>query len=144
MDRKDDVIPENLVHALLGALRDPADAKPTPSLRQRILDAAAREPAIVVVRAGEGEWHPIAPGVSAKVLYDDGIARTWLARMGPETSLPAHDHPADEECLVLEGTMEVDGIRVAAGDYQVAMRGTSHGPVHSTTGCLLLVRSASA
>lgn len=142
MERDDDeVLPAPLVRCLLEAVGPVA---PPAALRARVLAAVAPQAAadIVVVRRDEGQWRGIAPGVEEKLLHDDGCARTWLARMQPGAVFPPHAHPGHEECLVLEGTLEADGIAVAAGDYQIALRGSRHGTVSTATGCLLLLRTA--
>lgn len=138
------VLPKSVVRRILEAIEEMPAARPSARLRDRVL-AAAREPittGVRVVRAQEGEWTELAPGVAAKVLFEEGRTRTWLARMRPGAAFPAHAHAEHEECLVLEGDLEGDGIALAAGDYQVAMRGSSHGVVHTRQGCLLLLRSA--
>lgn len=144
MHKEDDALPPALVRAILDAATG-SDAMPGPGLRERILAASlAGDPAPVVVRSGEGAWRPVAPGIRAKILFDDGNARTWLARMEPGAFFPPHDHPGIEECLVLEGSLEADGIRVGAGDYQVSLKGSRHGTVRTTAGCLVLLRTARA
>ena len=144
MHRKDEALPSALVRAILDAGTDSA-AMPDGDLRERILaKASADSPSPTVVRSDDGAWRPIAPGILAKVLFDDGNACTWLARMEAGASFPPHDHPGHEECLVLEGSLEADGICVNAGDYQVAMKGSRHGSVRTSTGCLVLLRTARA
>lgn len=144
MDGRDDALPSALVRAILEAGTDSADM-PGPDLRERILAlAAAGNPAFTVVRSDEGAWRPIAPGILAKVLFDDGIACTWLARMEAGAFFPPHDHPGVEECLVLEGSLEADGVCMGAGDYQVAMKGSRHGTVRASSRCLVLLRTARA
>ena len=144
MEPSDPVLPESVINELLGAIREiPCVAAPT-ALRDRVL-AAACDPVgaeILVVRAHEGEWHELAPGFTVKVLFEEGRTRTFLARMRPGASFPAHAHAEHEECMVLEGDLEGDGIALAAGDYQVALRGSTHGVVHTRQGCLLLLRAA--
>lgn len=144
MKRKDDVLPERLIRDILAASHEQAGVMPHPGVRERLLAAiGSYPPGLRVVKSREGEWRTLAPGVSAKVLRDDGRTCTWLGRMEPGASFPAHDHPVDEECLVLEGDMEADGVSISAGDYQIALAGTRHGAVRSRGGCVVLIRSAS-
>ena len=137
-----------MLEALLCALA-PLETSRAAAIKSRLFEriafeeAAAHRQEITVVRAAEGEWTPFAPGVRAKVLFDDGRTRTWLARLEREASLPAHTHPADEECLLLEGTVYLSDVLMAPGDYQIARAGSRHTRVYSPNGCLLLVRSAS-
>ncbi len=114
-------------------------------LRQSILDRIAQQSlcaAVITVRADEGEWVVIAPGVTKKLLYQDEAANinTYLLRMQPGACLPPHQHVLDEECLVLEGEASLGDLRVYAGDYHLAPKGIPHGVVRSETGALLLLR----
>ncbi len=142
-----DGLPDDMVRSLLSAMGD--SAAPDPLLRARVLaDAVLSAPVepegIVTVRDGDEGWSTLAPGVMAKVLYErDGI-RTWLARLERGAELPAHIHVADEECLVLEGTVMLGGVRASRGDYQIALAGSRHDTVTTDTGCLLFLRSGRA
>ena len=80
------------------------------ALRQRIMytvraaDAEQNGPPLTrTIRAVDGEWKTIAPGVHVKALYKDGEARTYLLRIDPGGVVPGHRHDIDEECIVLEG-----------------------------------------
>jgi quercetin dioxygenase-like cupin family protein len=60
--------------------------------------------------------------------------------MAPGTSLRGHDHDDHgdvEECLVLEGELNVGEDVMRAGDYQRALPGSEHAEQHSRTGALL-------
>jgi quercetin dioxygenase-like cupin family protein len=142
-------------------LRDLAPLDPGPAgarIRQRVLerirppqpDAAADANAaagaaaapFIDIRAHEG-WRKSGPGIEIKVLNDDGHSAAWLVRLAAGATLPAHDHDAGaEECLVLEGRVWLNGVNYGPGDWQLAARGSSHGPVRSDEGCLLFLRSA--
>lgn len=140
-----DLTPDELA-ALLLALT--ADERPRPELRNRVLARVASIEEhgtgdVRTIRAPDGEWRECMPGMRAKVLFDDGTRSTWLARLAPRTSVPAHDHDADEECLVLDGTIELDGVVMGPGDYQIARAGSRHEAVHTDTGCVLLMRTMS-
>jgi hypothetical protein len=104
---------------------------------------AARHHGLIDVRRDEN-WQPLADKAQIKVLLDDGITMSWLAKLDPGADLPGHDHPAGvEECLVLEGELFLNGTRLGAGDYQLAAVGTWHATIRSPRGCLLFVRSPS-
>ena len=147
-DHPEDLLTPEALEALLSALEPLAPLR-AGAIKSRLMERVASEErdreaaGITVVRAAEGEWTALAPGVRTKVLSDDGRTRTWLARLERNARLPGHDHPADEECLMLEGTVYMGDILMAAGDYQIARAGSRHTGVYSPTGCLLLVRSAS-
>ena len=113
-------------------------------LRARILARfAARQQCAVTVRACEGEWRTLAPGVTIKLLRGDAAAGNMTAfiRMEPGSSLESHSHAQDEECLIISGEIFIGGHRLAAGDMHVAGAGTGHEAITSPRGALMLVRA---
>ena len=141
-------LPTELAGALATAL--PAEALGTDrarTLRERVLarvqrdsERAPRE--IKTVRAVDGEWREVLPGMFEKVLYvdlDTGT-RSYLMRGGPGTSVPSHVHPGAEECLVIEGDVRVGAISLRPGDYHVAPPGTTHPVLSSDGGFLVFLR----
>lgn len=114
--------------------------EPSPDLESRLLariGAAPKSPAPKIVRTGEGKWRQVAPGVTMRYLHED---RTMLVRMQPGANLPAHPHAAEEQCLVLEGTIEdSEGNSVSAGDFVVMPKGSTHPSLSSREGALFLV-----
>ncbi len=96
-----------------------------------------------IVRAHEGEWRCLLPGVEIKRLYLDPTTHieTSLWRIQAGAYVPPHPHSHDEECLVLEGSI-VDGDNCFdAGDYVLARAGSMHARLSSPQGALLLIRS---
>ncbi len=122
-----------------------APVEPAPEarlrMRQRLLGRCESGPQ-QVVRAAEGAWRPIFPGVRVKTLQRDeaGDSQTTLWRLDPGAAIPAHGHRRDEECLVLEGSIEEGGTRYEAGDYVLARQGSRQEAVRSASGALLLIR----
>lgn len=114
------------------------------ALRQRILARAGADAdrSIRTVRADEGEWKVLLPRVKIKVLRDGPDAQSYLLRLEPGAVLPPHHHPADEECVVLEGEVRLGEVVARAGDYHLAPRGRTHDPIVSETGALLFLRGA--
>lgn len=145
MTRKSDLVPQDLAAILLDALRV-EEVMPRPALREAILRRVAGEEArhgFTIVRDGATPWHAFVPGVSARVVFDDGRVQTWLARLEADARVPAHIHQGDEEIYVLEGTCSVEEVQFTAGDYMMARAGTAHGEMRSAAGCLLLLRTPS-
>ena len=105
------------------------------------LDAAG-PPATVTVREREGEWRMLAPGLEIKLLLVDREAgfQSFLLRLAPGCQLPAHDHHALEECLLLEGDMLIGDRAYAAGDYHAALPGSRHAPISTRNGGLVFLR----
>ena len=122
------------------------DIEPKPDLRARLLERIGGEarPAMkssigqgVIVRAGDTKWRPSpVPGVQMRSLLDQ---KTMLVRMAPQTWYPAHNHSAAEQCLVLEGAVSCDGVTAYSGDFTYMPAGSSHQPLYSEGGCLLLI-----
>lgn len=99
---------------------------------------------LTFIRASEGTWRGIAPGVMAKLLAFDPTSRrtTTLLRFAPGTSYAPHRHTEVEELLVLEGGCSIAGREMAVGDYHRAEAGTVHHDTSTDDGCLLLVISS--
>lgn len=113
---------------------------------EALLDGQTHKPKdygdLIVVRQAEGEWRPLLPGVTKKTLFvnQPEATETFLLRLEPGASLPAHGHNSTEECLVLEGEITIGRARFGVGDYQVALADIQHLPVISDTGALLFIR----
>jgi quercetin dioxygenase-like cupin family protein len=130
-----------VVHAL--PLSAPELAPPA-RLKARLMESIAERPAAkppisegLIVRANDTAWvdGPM-PGVQTRSLLGK---RTVLMRLAPKTFVPEHDHPASEQCLVLEGSVTSDGVTAYAGDFTYMPKGTHHTPLYSEDGCLLLI-----
>ena len=131
-----------IVAAIAGALRPVAlEASRAQCLRGRVL-AAASAGTGNVVRAQDGEWRTYLPGLQVKPLHRDRRAGSFTAlwRLAPGASIPPHRHQLDEECLILEGHVLVDGQEYRAGDYMLAHSGSLHSELMSPHGALLMIR----
>jgi len=125
---------------------------PPPALRDRLLNQIQNErrpsqpitKSLTFVRASEGEWVEMGPGVTAKILYFDPISRraTALVRMAPGSVYAPHRHTEPEEFYVLEGGCFCGGQELGVGDYHRAEAGTEHYDTSSDEGCLLLIISS--
>lgn len=141
MTRDDDASQDEILRGLLDAV---APMSPPRDLRAKVLGHVRAQTALQTLRADEGAWEDVAPGVRMKVLFVDDQAgtRSFLLRFAPGASLPAHAHRGPEECLVLEGEAMLGDVAVRAGDYHLAPCGSKHGVVSSRTGALLYLRGA--
>lgn len=128
------------IAALFAALQPVAP--PTQIEAALLARVRPRNATLVTVRADQGEWRQVAPGVRLKVLSVDAAARTrsFLIEMQPGAAMPAHDHIINEECLVLSGEAVLGDVVVRAGDYHLAPSGIPHGVVHTAVGVLMFVR----
>jgi quercetin dioxygenase-like cupin family protein len=140
-----ELLPPELLQAMLGdvaaQLSGPTQTAAGARIRRKVLQrvAPAAQPA-----GHDAGWRPLVDKAEMKILFDDGVHRSWLVRMQPGGELPPHAHEdGDEECVVLEGEVWVDGRRFGRGDYTVALRGSRHESVRTETGVLFFLRSPS-
>lgn len=130
---------------MLAAATPPAElpegtaARVREALFRRVHDAPAD---YLFVHAHEGEWVTLFKGVELKLLHEKAGTRSYLLRLAAGARLPRHQHALDEESLILEGDLTIDGVLCRAGDYHFAPRGKPHGRLVSEHGCLVFVRGA--
>lgn len=112
--------------------------------RSRLAKTKAAFHGLTFIKASEGVWRQLAPGVTVKVLSFDQTSRktTTLLRFEPETSYAPHRHTEVEELYVLEGGCSIAGREMTIGDYHRAEAGTEHYDTSTDEGCLLLVISS--
>lgn len=143
MSRRKPPLDDLRLAALAGLLPPVAPAPEVATrLRGRVL-AEAASPRTRVLRAQEGEWRPLVPGILIKTLRRDEAegTQTSLWRIAPGASVPPHPHSREEECLVLEGSVVHRGIEYFPGDFLLAAPGERHAPFTSPRGALLMIRS---
>lgn len=144
--------------AQLAAGLDPAplSADARAALKQRVL-AGIAAPAVsaqpvadphspaggsAVVKADAGQWVTLAPGIEVKPLRIDAASgsQTSLWRLAAGAVLREHEHSAEEECLIVSGDMEWNGVRYGEGDFILVRSGFLHSEMHSPNGATLLIR----
>jgi anti-sigma factor ChrR (cupin superfamily) len=123
---------------------DPADHAAAARVRQRLQRriAAGSTPRHVTVQADSGDWQRFGTGIDIKVLYESGGVMSYLLRMAAGAQLPAHRHPVDEECMVLEGEVRIGALRVAAGGFHLGRKDMLHDVLHTEGGALIFLRGA--
>lgn len=135
-----------LVHAwerrLAPLAEGPAIAPPA-GLKARLDAAIDVLQAFPTIRADEGTWRTLLPGVERKLLHVDREKgyRSFLLRFAPGSMLPAHDHADDEECVMIEGEVFVGDVALTAGDWQIAPKGRTHPTFTSRRGGIVYVRA---
>ena len=94
------------------------------------------------VRANEGKWKTVAPGVEVRKLQVDrtrGIV-TLMIRMAPNAVLPAHDHKGPEDSYVIAGSCRIGAVALGTGDFHHVDPSAHHGDVVANAdGCTLLL-----
>jgi anti-sigma factor ChrR (cupin superfamily) len=97
------------------------------------------------VRANEGKWIVLAPGVRSKRLTKDARRTTLLVELEPHAVLPEHDHDGGEDSYVVRGSCSIGALSLEMGDFHHADAGAHHGDVvASAEGCVLLITLAAA
>lgn len=118
-----------------------AQAAPAPKAAPTPRAAPARKPAIITIPASDEGWVEALPKIHIKQVYTDGTAESYLVRLEPGARAPAHGHPGDEECVVLEGSVRyIGGSTLNAGDYEAVYEGAQHSELVSDTGALVYLR----
>jgi anti-sigma factor ChrR (cupin superfamily) len=120
-------------------------------LRERLLARVAEEeaakpfvaPALLSVRANEGKWREISPGVWFKKLFVDkkNDLLTGLYRLAPGAIIEPHRHRGCEQTYILEGDCRVGNQTFGPGDYHCAPAGSTHDILSTVNGALLLIMS---
>ncbi|HMV54252.1 MAG: cupin domain-containing protein [Burkholderiales bacterium] len=96
----------------------------------------------ITVRADEGDWRDLVPGVQTKELWCEGGERSMLLRMQAGARVPGHPHPQAEDCLLLEGEAWIGDTLFRSGEYQHAPAGSLHRELTSDVGALMYVHGA--
>ncbi|MFO1270620.1 MAG: cupin domain-containing protein [Rubrivivax sp.] len=132
--------------ALIAAALDPVPMPPAAAARvkRRLLQRVAADstPRHHTVPAGEAGWQPFGEGLSIKVLHEAGGVMSYLVRLAPGAALAPHRHPLDEECVVLEGEVQIGALRVGPGGYHRGLKDVLHDHVASEGGALIFLRGA--
>lgn len=132
----------------LARIDDPSPGIAPPARLWDAIDAAVDREAgasankMVLVRNGARRWRPLAPGIEWVMLCRDADRRqaSALVRLAPGARMVAHDHPAAEECLLLEGDLQIGGESYRAGDFMMAPAGSRHPELVSEGGCIAYIR----
>jgi anti-sigma factor ChrR (cupin superfamily) len=123
---------------------EPMDAELAARVKRRVLQRIAEEqrPQHLTVHAHEGVWQRFGPGVQLKLLHAADDVWSYLLKLEPGAKLPTHRHPVDEECMVLEGVVQVGELRVAAGAFHLGRKDVLHAPITAVESALLFLRGS--
>ena len=128
---------------------------PPAAMRERVMEAVRATPQLdtsvpspeesVTIRANEGTWRAISPGVKVKLLSKDERRKVMLVELEPHAVIAAHDHDGGEESYVIRGSCSIGGLGLGMGDFHRTDAGSHHGDVVAgAEGCLLLLTLAAA
>lgn len=119
-----------------------APIDPPTALRARILGIVSETPQNTnTVRANEGRWLRLVPGVTVKPLSEDTERGTvtMLMTLEPGSRVAEHDHSGPEDSFVVSGSCRIGTTYLSIGDFHHADAGTRHGEIVSEDGCVLLL-----
>lgn len=129
----------NLYREAVAQLAESLDAvTPPPDVKQKVLRAVALPN---TVRANEGKWTNIAPGVRLKKLSSDRARNTVmvLMEMQPGAAVPPHEHRHAEDSYIIRGSARLGDLTLFAGDFHHVEAGSRHDSIVSDNGCLALL-----
>ena len=134
--------------AAIAAAQEPADAAQAAavdSVRSRLMQRIATEATAehLSVPASDGGWQRFLPGIERKVLHEREGIMSYLLKLAPRSVLPAHRHPMDEECVVLQGTLRIGALVLPAGSFHLAHRELPHDDITSDEGAVIYLRGSS-
>lgn len=124
---------------------EPADAALAARVKHRVLRRIAEDDTRRhhTVQPDGGRWQPFGRGVQIKVLHEAGGVMSYLLKIAPGAQVPAHRHPVDEECVVLEGSVRIgQDLVVHAGGFHLARRDALHAAISSDAGAVIFLRGA--
>jgi quercetin dioxygenase-like cupin family protein len=136
---------QDIVDALVIAQREAdADSAVLARVRVKLMQGIAADTSgrHVTVAAEGGQWRDFLPGIQRKVLHEQGGLMSYLLKFAPGAVLPAHRHPVDEECLVLEGRLRIGELTLDAGGFHLARQGVPHGDIESLEGAVIYLHGA--
>lgn len=99
--------------------------------------------AATTIRSEQGKWQQINDKVSVKILRQDTASnsQTALWKLKAGATIPSHEHPVEEECYIIEGSVNFGDHHLSQGDFEIFPAGLDHGEMHSHHGALIMLRS---
>ncbi|MES2603609.1 MAG: hypothetical protein V4603_01660 [Pseudomonadota bacterium] len=91
-------------------------------------------------------WIPVSDLLQIKLLFVDEKADSvsLLLKGKAGASVPPHKHSRYEECLVLQGDVEVGDLKMGPGDFHCVSTGIDHPEIFTRHGALVYLRTAIA
>jgi hypothetical protein len=144
--RRDGLLDADIAHALTAAQRpgDTDDAAAVERVRARLIQRIAADSVShhVTITPEAGEWRDFLPGIRRKVLHQGGGMMSYLLKFEPGAMLPAHRHPADEECVVLQGTLRIGSLVLPAGSFHLVRQNVLDAPTTTDDGAVIYLHGA--
>lgn len=144
-DNPNEVLPNNeLLQLAEGVPPVSVDASVRARMKQQILNRIDDGCPVggKTVRGEKQAWYELNDRIAIKVLHQDKECniQSALWRLKPGAIISGHKHRSDEECLVIEGSIQVDNHILFAGDYHRMEQGSVHDDIYTKDGALLFLR----
>lgn len=126
----------------VGCLNDADPVAPPPALKTALLAKLDLPSGYTVTPDDPAAFRPLPfPGMSMRILSIDRASDRFscLLKFAPGARLPAHPHATAEDCMLLEGTLYMGGVKMTAGTYLRVEAGVDHVEQWSDTGALAFV-----
>lgn len=147
MNEERDGLDPAVIEALDAAQRmgDAQDVAAIARVRSRVMQRIAEDSVRhhIALGADQGMWRKLLPGIDRKVLHEQDGVMSYLLRFAPGAVLPAHRHPIDEECVVLEGTIRIGTLVLGPGGYHRVRQDVLDADSTTDEGCVIYLRGAS-
>lgn len=143
-DNERAILPADIEAALSAGLpAEAVSAEQARRIRGKIDEALDYSEASTTRRLEDEGWIRRSADCEIKILnYDQATGlHSFLMRLQPDAIVDPHAHHLTEECVILSGEIEVDGLTLKPGDYQMFNAGTEHSRIVSRTGALMFVRA---
>jgi anti-sigma factor ChrR (cupin superfamily) len=144
-ERQDPFLDPKIADALTAAQRPGGeDTAAMNRVRARLMQRIAADsvPHHLTIATDEGEWRDFLPGIQRKVLHQGGGIMSYLLKFAPGAVLPAHRHPADEECVVLEGVLRIGGRLLPPGSFHMVRQNVLDADSTTDEGAVIYLRGA--
>jgi ChrR Cupin-like domain len=144
--KSEPVLDSDIVNAIDGLpAPEIASSNTVDRVRSQLLADIAHDSvdAHTTVHAHENTWQPFLDRIEFKLLnHVDGVA-SYLLRLQAGAVLPAHRHPIDEECVVIEGELRIgERLLIRAGGFHLARKELPHADITTDSGALIFLRGA--
>lgn len=108
------------------------------------IDQQETAPGTSTIAMSDGVWEDIAPGIERKIVYVNRVegVQSYFVRMQAGATLQEHEHDADEQCVILQGQLEIGGEIFEAGTYHLARRGIPHVPITAHSDAIFFIHGA--
>ncbi len=96
------------------------------------------------LRANEGEWIALGPGVRFKELRRNVALNRWMILVDaePGTVFPEHEHAQDEEIFMISGDLAFGEVELGPGDFHFSPKGSLHAAHRTRAGCRCIIIQA--